>query len=328
MNFTKTPPAIRCGVFFIALISCVSVGCDKEVARTPDWPTGEAPSKLAKKKTKLNNHASTDQSYTLLVYNLYNYLWLERGGAERELRPKPEKEINNLVNIIVEAQPDILAVCEIGTRADLNDLSRRLQKRDLEFPHQYIHLAADPYRRLAVLSKLPLEIHKDAQIQYQMDGKSHRMLRGILDFSIETKRGETRFIGLHLKSKRESKYFDQEQMRRHEAHQVRQHIDKIIEKSPRILLYGDINDTRRSSTVHAISGTQHSPQYLKPLNIDAEDGSRWTHYWKYQEVYSRLDYVFASQAMLDSIIMEESKIIRPKKGRFASDHHPILLKFQ
>ena len=102
-----------------------------------------------------------------------------------------------------------------------------------------------------------------------------------------------RFLGVHLKSKREIAEGDQELIRRNEAYLLRKHADAIMADDPEVLLcvYGDLNDTRRTTAVRSVKGPYGSPRFLEDLMIRDSRGMLWTHYWDYQHVYSRFDYV-------------------------------------
>lgn len=314
---------------FLCLFFCFISSCEAEERSTPDWPEREAKQPSPEKKITYVSATESEERVTFMVYNLRNYLNMER-GSDRELQPKPENEITDLIANIATVQPDILGICEIGTQADLDDLQKRLKAEDLHLPHTYLHGGADAYRRLAILSKFPLIPHQSANLFYKYDGKSQKILRGILDVSIGLPSGETRFLGAHLKSKRPSEHFDQERVRRHEAELVRKHASNILNTDPkaRLLVFGDFNDTKQSPSIRAIVGNHKANDYLRTIDLRASNGSTWTHYWAYQDVYSRFDYVFASPAMRRFIDYDKSFIFEPPKGDSASDHRPLVISIK
>ncbi|MGJ8671546.1 endonuclease/exonuclease/phosphatase family protein [Rubritalea sp.] len=316
----STPQALLCGVFFCLLLS----GCDDQ-PESPDWPTtSEKPtsSSTVKKLTKTRHVTNTRTVF--MVYNIKNYLSQPRGES---MRSKPESEVLDLVENIIKVHPDILGICEIGTQADLNDLQLRLKTNGLDLPYSHLVGGADAYRRQALLSKLPLTPHNSANIAYQHEGKRHIILRGILDVSIELPCGESRFIGAHLKSKRENKYFDQAIIRRKEAQLIREHSNLVLTENPNVIVYGDFNDTKQSPSVRAVAGDHGSSNYLFPLNLADSEGQRWTHYWSHQDIYSRFDYAFASSSMKQHITLEESYIPKISIDSQASDHRPLVITF-
>ena len=62
---------------------------------------------------------------------------------------------------------------------------------------------------------------------------------------------------------------------------------------------------------------------LRPAD---QSGLFWTHWWNRNDVYSRIDYAFASYALVPEIIRDKTKIVHlPEFWIFASDHRPILI---
>lgn len=323
-NF-KTPRALLRGVFF-SLVSTLLCCCDSE-QRTPDWPATDTIEQALAPKENYQQPLIDAASTRFVSYNLRNYLSMPRGSDRASMLPKPEHEIVALISNIQQSAPDVLGICEIGTSADLADLQVRLKSAGLELPYTHLTGGADAYRRLALLSKFPITVHSEPKLTYTSEGVQHKILRGILDCSIDLPTGETRFVGVHLKSKRPSKYWNQERIRRDEAELVRQHVSSILKNQPRtnLVVYGDFNDSKQSPVVRAISGHQNTVDYLRPLNLKDSNGTKWTHYWAHQDIYSRLDYVFISAAMQQRIDHKNSLIIAPPANDPASDHRPLVV---
>ena len=325
-----TSQALLRGVFFCLLLSFSS--CNKEKRETPDWPsasnTEQSPPSTAKSpqaSIKLDGEETV-----LMVYNLRNYLSMPRGSADRKsVQPKPEHEIDALVENILRVSPHLLGVCEIGSTSDLKDLQRRLSQAGLDYPHSHFTSGSDHRRRLAILSQYPIHPQPEIDLSYQLGGKKHLMLRGILDVNVSLPTGSVRLLGVHLKSKRPSKYWDQALVRRHEAQVVRNHVESILKQSTdRLLVYGDFNDTKQSPTIRCIKGNQSRSTDLRAIDFRASDGSKWTHAWDYEDVYSRFDYVFSSRSMLKHVVSEKCYILDLKAEDPASDHRPLVLTFR
>jgi endonuclease/exonuclease/phosphatase family metal-dependent hydrolase len=153
-----------------------------------------------------------------------------------------------------------------------------------------------------------------------------RMSRGILDATVKTGVDPVRFLGVHLKSKREIPEADQEMMRRAEAHLLRQHATSILEKDPaaQLIVYGDFNDTRQASAIRTIRGPRNSPLSLGMTFLRDSRGETWTHNWSYQDVYSRFDYVFFSPAVQDLVNWDACRVIDDPETLDASDHRALL----
>ena len=319
----STSQALLREVFFCLLASAL-ISCEAR-EDTPDWPESPATTELPKKERKVDPLSESNEETVLMVYNLRNYLSLPRSVSEHEVMlAKPQHEIDALIKNISRAAPDILGICEIGTLDDLKDLRFRLKEAGSDYQYSHLTTGSDTRRRLAILSKLPLKAHHTATLTYNFDGSRHKMLRGILDVTISLPAGDVRFLGVHFKSKRPSKYWDQSLIRRHEAELTRRHITSLLETSPEpLLLYGDLNDSKQSPAVRAIVGNQDRTTKMSALDLRAADGSRWTHYWAHEDIYSRFDYVFVSPSLKKHIV--KGSILELEKDDPASDHRPLVI---
>lgn len=272
---------------------------------------------------------SEDTAFTFAAYNIKNYLGMNRWvDGERVFSGKPEDEINALVRVIVEINPDILGICEIGSGRDLTDLQKRLKRAGIDLPHtEYTH-GADEVRRLALLSRYPITA-TDSQTDssYFLNAEPWVISRGILDATVNTPIGAVRFIGAHLKSKRQIEAADEAVIRLNEARLMRSHIKDILEKAPetKVMVYGDLNDTRRTDPIKAVIGRKNSKTGLDIIPIADEDGVTWTHHWGYQDIYSRIDWVFTSSALTPFIDKKGSFIPIGKDVTLASDHRPTVV---
>lgn len=268
-----------------------------------------------------------------LSYNLENYLTMDiyRKGGVKEQRPKDPAEIKALVEIIVSEKPDILGICEIGTEADLAELQQLLKKAGLDLPHTVHAGGDDRVRHLAILSKLPIkENNSESALPVAIAGYERLMGRGILSVVIDLPNGPTHFVGLHLKSKRPLSDFDQAEIRLCEARLAKTHCDAILTADPdaRVVLYGDMNDTRKTPAISALLGRSNSKKHLADVFVKDSRDQIWTHFWSYQQLYSRLDYVLASRSVHPEIDMENSYISDPENWNEASDHRPIMTTFR
>lgn len=268
-----------------------------------------------------------------VTYNLENWLTMDRmaDGQLQPARPKPEREKQIAVRLLASARPDVLGVCEIGTRDDLADLQQRLKQAGLDLPNSHHAGGADETRHLALLSRFPITATaKPADDDYLLDGTTFRIQRGILDATIDTASSRFRFVGVHLKSKREVEEGDQELMRRNEAELVRQHVEAILAADPdaRLVVYGDFNDTKRSRPLRAVQGAYNSPTFLTAPRLADSRGHVWTHHWNYEDIYSRFDWILLSRTALRQLDNKASGIIDPDDWYRASDHRPVLAVFR
>jgi endonuclease/exonuclease/phosphatase family metal-dependent hydrolase len=351
MNPSRSPflALLRSGaVFFATLLFAVS--CEKkqtpsaanvlplatEVEQTLTVATSEnAPSPVA--STPAAPTAASATGLRFVTYNVENWLILEsRYDYETRVAskdaPKPEKEKAAVVSLLTNAKPDVLGVCEIGSKADLMEIQKLLKAAGLDLPHSHFSSGVDSSRHLGLLSRFPISsTAAPADTQYKLDGKEYGIQRGVLDATVQTPDSRLwRFLGVHLKSKREVEDGDQNLMRINEAQLLRKHIDEILKADPqaRIISYGDFNDTRASSPIRIISGPNNSPHAMSPIGVHDSRKQYWTHFWAKEDVYSRFDYIFFSQALKKDVIFQECKILDPENWNDASDHRAVLGVFR
>lgn len=272
-----------------------------------------------------------------LAYNVENWLLMEERydfdtRVTEKNASKPEKEKAAVVEIVKSAQPDVLGVCEIGTKEDLADIQARLKAAGLDLPHSHFAGGMDHTRHLGLLSRHPISATAvPTDLNYRLNGKEYGMQRGILDATVKTPDGrEWRFLGVHLKSKRDVEDGDQNLMRINEAQLLRKHIDGILTANPqaRLIAYGDFNDTRRTSPLRIVQGPYNSPRGMSPIGAHDSREQYWTHFWAREDVYSRFDYIHFSQALKKDVNFQECGILDPKNWNDASDHRAVLGVFR
>jgi endonuclease/exonuclease/phosphatase family metal-dependent hydrolase len=271
---------------------------------------------------------------TVVGYNLKNYLKMDRrvDGEFKRQADKPEKEIAALIEMIKATSPDVLGLVEIGTEVDLKDLQTRLKAAGLDLPHSTWCKGADPYRHVALLSKLPIAAtNHQSEMTYVLDQNTMAFGRGILDATIQVNADyQLRILGLHLKSKRKTKEADEALMRRNEAQLLRTYVDQIIAEKPEtnLLLFGDFNDTRNEPPIKAVQGKFGTPSYLTDIQLKDKNGMRWTYYWSWADQYSRFDFIFINKGLLPEVDQEKSYIHGAPNWFTASDHRPCVAKIK
>jgi endonuclease/exonuclease/phosphatase family metal-dependent hydrolase len=262
-------------------------------------------------------------------YNVENYLKMKRGVGGKTVAdaPKPEAEIAAVVEAIQELSPDVLGIVEIGEKADLEDLRSRLAAAGLEYPYQEWVKGSDPVRHVALLSKLPIVARNSLdEVAFELNGMQMHIGRGILDVTVELPdKSPLRLIGLHLKSRREVPEFDQVAMRAKEAWYVREHLNDVLKADPKLklLVFGDLNDTKNEYPVKELLGSSKDPLRLKNLFLTDRYGYRWTHYWATADIYSRIDYLLVSLGLWPQIDMDKSGISSAKTWYKGSDHRAV-----
>jgi len=271
---------------------------------------------------------SAQKPVNFMAYNIRNFLTMDRyENGERKKHPKPDSEVTPLIEIIAESKPDILGICEIGTKQDLQKFNALLKAKGLDYPFTEHTGGGDDTRHLALLSRYPiLKSHsppKEALI-YQLEGEEETMGRGILHVEIKVSGHLIHFLGVHLKSKRPVPPKDQELIRINEARLLREHVDRFVKDKPdaKLIVYGDFNDTPRSRTTRTIKGHGHSKGFLQPIYLTDSRGEHWTHFWKSELSYTVLDYICVSKA-IKPFISGNSFIIDDPRWEKASDHRPM-----
>ncbi len=272
------------------------------------------------------------QPVTLAVYNLRNYLAMERrvNGEPVADAPKPESEVQAVIEGLRQIRPDLLGVCEIGDESFLADLQSRLRAVGIDLPHtELVHDTAGWNRNIAFLSRFPIVARNSRDdYTYELAGTRHAFQRGVLDVKVAlSSRYHLRYIGLHLKSKREVPEGDQVLMRLNEARLARRHIDRILEAEPgaNLIVAGDLNDLRSEPPVKTLQGSFGGQGYLTALTLSDAFGFRWTHHWSFADSYSRFDYVLHSQGMKNEIDRKNSRIHHWDGWDKASDHRPLVV---
>lgn len=302
-----------------------SVGTDPKAASVVDVVDEAAPASTQKQNEAEAKETSGDaRDISFVSYNLKNYLTMRRGSS---YSGKPEEEIDALIDILVAEKPDILGVSEIGSEKDLLDLQSRLASRGIKLNHHEHTGGADRTRFLGFLSRFPIvDRNSQTDLSYELTGQTRTISRGLLDVTIDTGSRELRFLGVHLKSKRPVDYADQNLVRENEAHLVREHATSILKENPDVLLltYGDFNDTIGSKTLQILRGRRNSKINMPDHYFKDTRGHLWTHFWDYQDVYSRFDYVLFSSGVRPLINAADSAIVEDP-GMKASDHRALRL---
>lgn len=267
---------------------------------------------------------------TFVAWNLRNYLQTTsqpHPGGIGDAKPKPAEEIAAVTAVLTELKPDILGVCEMGSRADLAAFQQRLKDAGLDLPHAEYVEAADRVRHLALLSRYPIAARApQTELSYQLDELRLPVQRGFLDVTIEiTPDYQLRCLGAHFKSRRDTPEASEALMRRNEAHLLRQHADAILIEAPEtnLLLYGDLNDTRDQPSIRAVAGTRGADTALTPVPAADATGERWTYYFEQADTYARYDYLFVSRGLNPEVNDADCRLYSGADWLRASDHRAL-----
>jgi endonuclease/exonuclease/phosphatase family metal-dependent hydrolase len=273
--------------------------------------------------------ARAANEFSVMDYNLCRYSLADRDGDGQKNDPKPSLEHDAVIELIATAQPDILAVQEIGSPSVFEEFRYALRNAGLDYEHVEYLQRGQSEINLAVLSRFPIVArHPHTDDTYSIGDAEISVLRGFLDVEIQvTPTYRFRLMDAHLKSK-VFHTLGQTEMRRNEARLLNKHIRKILKESPEenLLVLGDFNDTYRSAPLREITGSKH--EYLQDLRPRDEAGNVWTHFSPDIDQYDRIDYTLVSHGMRPEVVIEKTRVLSDPRTYQASDHRPLIVVFR
>lgn len=297
----------------------------------PETETSEVP-EVAENASPIPEGAASE-GLRFITYNVQNWLTMDRYVDHKALKgaPKPDNEKQSVVKILARHSPDVIGLCEIGQATDLAEIQERLKAAGLDLPHSQYVGGSDPVRHLGLLSRFPItSTAKPAEVEYQLAGQTFAINRGILDVTLQARGKSYRFVGVHLKSKRDSEQGDQEAIRLNEARLLRRHVDSILKENAevRLIVYGDCNDTRATPAIKTITGNYNDPDYLTAIPAKDSRQDAWTHYWALHDIYSRIDFILVSKGIRKDVNFGAARIIDDAEWNKASDHRAVMAIFK
>jgi endonuclease/exonuclease/phosphatase family metal-dependent hydrolase len=321
----RTPPGHAPAVFavLLGLAAAASVILFR-TAETPPWSQADVRSAGAENADAAPQApASRDFTpFTFIAYNVKNWL------VSNQAPVKSAEAKAAIIELLAGGHPDVIGLSEIGSEEDVAEIQKMLKQAGTDLPHFHHTGGADRVRHLALLSRFPIlsTAHPDLRLR----GMEQSMQRGILDATLDIGGRPVRFIGLHLKSKRTVPEFDQAALRIAEAQHARRHLDSILADDPgaAVVAYGDFNDTTRSLSTRAIYGTYRTPGYMSPVHVGDSRGETWTYRYALQDSYTRIDFVTVSTGLRRHVKKDKSGIIDDPLWETASDHRPVLVRFE
>ncbi len=271
------------------------------------------------------------ETLTVATYNVENYTLADRmvDGVYRKAYPKPEAEKTALRAVIRSLNADVVALQEIGGEAFLKELQRDLLHEGTDYPYAEVLDAADVDRHVAVLSRRPFATvvrHTDLTFKY-FDG-TEAVKRGLLELHLETEAGDVTLFVVHLKSRYTDRKDDPESalQRAGEATVVRDRVLKIFPEpaQAKFLIVGDFNDTRTSRPVRAML-ERGKTKIAEWVPSEDSRGERWTHWFKRDDSYTRVDHMLVSPMILHMVRGQAGRICDVSETGTASDHRPLVV---
>lgn len=271
------------------------------------------------------------ETLTVATYNIENYGPANRmtEAGYRKDYPKPEPEKRALRLAIRGLNADVLVLQEMGPQVYLDELRRDLKTEGIDYPFAALASAADADRHVAVIAKRPLKAvttHTDLQFTYL--GGKETVKRGLLEATIATAAGDLTVFALHLKSRFTERADDpQSAIRRAgEATAIR---DRVLKRFPapaeaRFLVLGDCNDNRVSKAATFLQ--KRGKTEIAELLAGADSrGESWSHAYRREESYSRVDHIFVSPGLMPAVKGGVARIYDGAGVREASDHRPVFV---
>jgi endonuclease/exonuclease/phosphatase family metal-dependent hydrolase len=271
------------------------------------------------------------ETLTVATYNVENYGPANRMTEDgyRKDYPKPEAEKRALRTVIRALNADVLVVQEMGERPYLDELRRDLKAEGCDYPFAELATAADADRHIAVLARRPLKAaktHTDLQFSYL--GAKELVKRGLLEVTVATARGDLTLFAVHLKSRFTDRPDDPMSAVRRagEATAIR---DRVLKRFPDpaaalFIVLGDCNDGRTSRAA-AFLQKRGKMQITSLLPAADSRGELWTHAFRREESYSRVDHIFVSSGLMSAVQDSRSRIYDGVGVREASDHRPVFV---
>ncbi len=215
----------------------------------------------------------------------------------------------------------------MGPPGEFADFKGRLKSAGLDYAETEYVQGPDLERHVALLSKYPIVSRQSLpDVPFAMNGREEKVARGFLDVTVSVGRTKLRFIGVHLKSKVKDTWADEAELRRNEAHLLRQHVDATLDgdAGAKLVVYGDFNDTKNEPCLKEVMGPRDSDRALADLWLKDADGDRWTEYWRTADVYSRFDYILVTRNLLRAVDEAKSYVYRSPYWYEASDHRAVV----
>lgn len=268
------------------------------------------------------------ESIRIASYNLNNYLIMDRrvDGTWMRQYPKPELEKQSIQAILLQVQPDILVVQEIGGAAFLNELCDDLSRAGLEYPHSILMEGSDTVRQTAVLSRFkPRYINKHDDLEYAYFDRKERLKRGLLEVGFVQGIPFTLF-SVHLKSRFSKDKRDRlsAQWRLKEAEVCRNRILKRVDtkKINHYCIIGDFNDNPNSAVMRRFY--KRGDRVIgRQLLAEDSRGETWTYLYEKERVYSTVDGFVLSPELFNYVDLGSATIWDRPEAELGSDHRLV-----
>ncbi len=263
-----------------------------------------------------------------LMLNAENYFVEGEQQRSRYInKPKPEEERDAVAQVIASAAPAVIGLVEIGGPLALADLQQRLRAAGLEYPHSRVLTRGGEDRALALLSVYPI-VRDDSRADYGLYGQHRRrMLRGILDVTVQTDDARFfRIVGAHLKSRAGDDAAAAAALRYREAHTLALYLCTAMQTQPNMpmLVFGDWNDTPSDASLRLLEQGVSRQSALRRLKPRDSRGEEWTHYFRRGNSYHTFDVILVNSPLRKRMKSRDaSGVVDIPAAEKASDHRAV-----
>jgi len=273
-------------------------------------------------------------SISVATYNVENYTAADRRVDDiyRQGYPKPEAAKTALRAVIRALGADVLVLQEMGPAGYLAELQRDLRAEGLDYPHGALAEACDADRHLAVLSRIPLiGVRTHADLEFPYAGGRARVKRGLLEVAVTVEGAELTLFALHLRSRFTERPDDPNaaRFREGEAAAIREFVLRRFPDpaAARFVILGDCNDLRNSRPLRLLT-RRGLTAIASPADAVDCHGEAWTYYYRKDDTYSRVDYIFVSPGLAPALAGGGARVYDGPGVRDASDHRPVVVRLE
>ena len=261
-----------------------------------------------------------------LMHNVQNYFVEgERFRSPFLLKFKSTDSREAVADVIASARPQIVGLIEIGGPVALRDLRQRLVARGLDYPYFRVLPRKGEDRALALLSMHPIVQDHSQETVRLFHQKRRKMLRGILDITVQLDDGRLfRIMGAHLKSRVSANAGAAAALRKQEAYTLAQHVQHAVraQKGMPILVFGDWNDGPTDAAPQILQKGLSTDASLKRLAPEDSRGEEWTLYYKRGKEYCVYDQIFVNRTLRRRMRGQGGIVDIPATVK-ASDHRAV-----
>jgi endonuclease/exonuclease/phosphatase family metal-dependent hydrolase len=169
--------------------------------------------------------------------------------------------------------------------------------------------------------------HTDLEFAYL--GGREKVKRGLLEATVATSAGDLTIFAVHLKSRFTERPDDvlSTIRRTGEAAAIR---DRVLKRFPlpsaaRFIILGDCNDSKASKAIERLH-ERGKTVIAELLPANDSRGESWTHAFRREETYTRVDHLFVSPGLMASVVEGKAQIFDGEGVRQASDHRPVFTR--